>query len=643
VTRVAELEAAVGVEGLSGAERDLGRFDAAVTGTARNIDQRVAGMGPRLSKMGSNLTKFVTLPVTVGFGLALKEAGEAERVARQSEAVLKSTGNVAGVTATGIDHLATSISNKTAIDDEQIASAENMLLTFKKITNNTPDKIFDRTTRAIVDTAAGFAALHGTEVDVSSATIQIGKALNDPIKGLTALTRVGIQFSQQQKDQIAMMVYFGDTAGAQKIILRELESQFKGSGEAGATGFAKFKVELQNFAEEAGTKAMPIARDFLGVASDLMDTFLSMPDWAQELALGGAAAGAALGPFLKLGAGVANLVGGMSRLSGVSKGLSGMLSGGGGALAGVAVGAGLGLVFLEGALSSAAEHERIHQQHIEDLTAAITEQGGKVREATAAWVEHNFLKELTSNKEGREFVNQMLLAGGSIEGLTEAMRQGPEAVNAYTQSYVGLGDAAVGGIFAVNSVTSQTREASKAIYEGTRVNLINALSHGRVKDAMTILTTTTGTLHDRLVSVAKEWKANVGVHKTGEEGLDALIAKLKFVGGTWQVLINAHVNMDKNPFMPAASGGPRSGLTLVGEEGPELVNLPNGSYVHTAAQTRNFLMPAASMSTSNGAGQIVHKPTVIIVRDFDEAQAELARIAGPDAAHQTRKLSGSYL
>jgi hypothetical protein len=44
----------------------------------------------------------------------------------------------------------------------------------------------------------------------------------------------------------------------------------------------------------------------------------------------------------------------------------------------------------------------------------------------------------------------------------------------------------------------------------------------------------------------------------------------------------------------AAGGGPRSAMTLVGEQGPELVSLPFGSTVHTAGATRNMLSQGGS-------------------------------------------------
>jgi hypothetical protein len=71
--------------------------------------------------------------------------------------------------------------------------------------------------------------------------IQLGKALNDPITGLTALRRVGITFEKDQEELIKTMVKTGDIAGAQGKILEELESQFGGSARAAAEGIGIWK------------------------------------------------------------------------------------------------------------------------------------------------------------------------------------------------------------------------------------------------------------------------------------------------------------------------------------------------------------------------------------------------------------------
>lgn len=190
-------------------------------------------------------------------GLGLKAAfgayKESERVAKQTNAVLKSTGEVAGVNAKHVNNLANAISRKTGIDDEAIQSSENLLLTFTNVRNEVGkgNDIFDQATRTVTDMSAALGQ------DAKSSSIQLGKALNDPIKGITALSRVGVSFTEQQKDQIKTLVKSGDTLGAQKIILKELGKEFGGSAEATATSSKKLGVTFGNLAENVGKLVSP--------------------------------------------------------------------------------------------------------------------------------------------------------------------------------------------------------------------------------------------------------------------------------------------------------------------------------------------------------------------------------------------------
>lgn len=142
-----------------------------------------------------------------------------EKASAQLEAALKSTGGAAGLSAEALKSYAGELQNATTFGDEAIISAQAMLLTFTKIGTET----FPRATRAVLDVAQAM----GT--DLKSAAIQVGKALNDPLAGITALSRSGITFSESQKDVIKALVETGQTAQAQRVILKELETQFGGS------------------------------------------------------------------------------------------------------------------------------------------------------------------------------------------------------------------------------------------------------------------------------------------------------------------------------------------------------------------------------------------------------------------------------
>lgn len=184
---------------------------------------------------------------------AAREYTEAARAGAETAAVIKSTGGVANVSQRQVEGLSNALSEKAGIDDEVIQSGENMLLTFKNIRNEAGkgNDIFNQSTNALVDLAAKM----GT--DPKKAAIQLGKALNDPIKGLTALRRVGVAFSDSQQKQIKRLVDTGHRMEAQKIILRELNSEFGGIAAAHAQPFDKLKVTIANLEESIGRFAAP--------------------------------------------------------------------------------------------------------------------------------------------------------------------------------------------------------------------------------------------------------------------------------------------------------------------------------------------------------------------------------------------------
>ena len=196
---------------------------------------------------GSGLKKFA-----IGAGVATlavaglikigKELVNVYSVQEQAEArleqTIKATGNAANLSADQLKDMATELQGVTKFGDEAIIGAESLLLTFKDI----GEDVFPRALESILDVSEAM----GT--DLQSSTIQLGKALNDPILGLTSLSRAGIQFTDTQKDTIKSMVEMGDKAGAQTIILEELESQFGGVARAaGETATASF-TQLGNSA-----------------------------------------------------------------------------------------------------------------------------------------------------------------------------------------------------------------------------------------------------------------------------------------------------------------------------------------------------------------------------------------------------------
>lgn len=240
----------------------------------------VKGVGSKLGKgFGKAFAIGGGLVAAVGikglFDGAMAEAREGQKVGALTESIIKSTGGAANVTAKQVGTLSGAISEKVGVDDEAIQSGANLLLTFKKVRNEVGagNKIFDRATKAATDlSAAGFG-------DMAGQSKMLGKALNDPVKGITALTRSGVTFTDQQKNQIKALVASGKTLKAQKMILKEVESQVGGAAAATATEGDKAAVALGNIKEQVGTALLPavdsLAGTFTGKVAPAVSGFIT--------------------------------------------------------------------------------------------------------------------------------------------------------------------------------------------------------------------------------------------------------------------------------------------------------------------------------------------------------------------------------
>lgn len=189
-----------------------------------------------------------------GLKSVIGAAKETQAVTRETETRIKEMGASSWITSGQIGDLATAISNKTGKDDEAIQSGANMLLTFGKIRNEVGkgNDIFNQATAVATDMAAKFGG------DASQNAIRLGKALNDPVKGMTALSKIGVSFDPVQQKTIKNFVAQGNILGAQKVILAEVGKQTAGAAAASTTGWDKFLVKLGNIQESIGLKLLPV-------------------------------------------------------------------------------------------------------------------------------------------------------------------------------------------------------------------------------------------------------------------------------------------------------------------------------------------------------------------------------------------------
>lgn len=191
---------------------------------------------------------------------SISEQRESVKVNNITAAAIRSTGAAAHVSAGQIGNLADSLGATVGVDDEVIQSGENLILTFTNIRNQAGkgNDIFTQTVKRVTDMTA---AMNNGVVSVDglkSSSIMVGKALQDPIKGLTALQRVGVVFSASQKEQIKNAMKHNDIMSAQKVILGELNKEFGGVAAAAADPAQKATVAWGNFKEMVGGFVLPL-------------------------------------------------------------------------------------------------------------------------------------------------------------------------------------------------------------------------------------------------------------------------------------------------------------------------------------------------------------------------------------------------
>jgi hypothetical protein len=249
-----------------------------MTGVLQGVGQGIAGFA---MQMGSKALGAVTDFVSGAIG----EASAWNSVYAQTEAVIKSTGSAAGLTAKEMAEMAgnmSAASGQSLFSDDAILGAQNVLATFTNIKGEN----FGSATQSILDMSQALG------MDLDSAAMQVGKALNDPVAGLAALSRSGVQFTADQEAMIKSMVEAGNVAGAQEIMMAELNTQFGGSAAAAVDTYAGQQVVLkEKFADiqqTLGEALMPILMEFGTFMADtvvpiIADVVTSLSGWITSM------------------------------------------------------------------------------------------------------------------------------------------------------------------------------------------------------------------------------------------------------------------------------------------------------------------------------------------------------------------------
>lgn len=197
----------------------------------------------QMSQLDSASQKLTRTLGGLGLGLSLgliirqisADVIEAEQSEARLAATLKATGNVTGYTTKQLEALNDQLVKTSSFDDEGIRNAQAQLVKFGNISGD----VFRRS----IVLSADYASLLAT--DLPNAAQQLGRALTAPAVGLTFLERNVGKFSDATHTAITNLLQLGDVAGAQALILDELDKRIGGTAQTMNAGLTKATSDLK--------------------------------------------------------------------------------------------------------------------------------------------------------------------------------------------------------------------------------------------------------------------------------------------------------------------------------------------------------------------------------------------------------------
>lgn len=452
--------------------------------------------------------------------------------------------------------LSSDLQKLTTYSDETVLSAENMLLTFTNISKN----VFPEATQTVLDMSTALGQ------DTKASAIQLGKALQDPIDGVTALKRVGVNFTDEQREQIKVMVESGKTIEAQKFILKELSTEFGGSAAAAANTFDGKILQLKNgfddLQETIGKVITDSITPFIDKLSNgikdfniktqlknLLDILTGMKPTFDAVITDFRLFGEAVGTFGKsLGEGDIVLKVYATSLSVIALGISNIVG-----IAGILVlkidqiAQAMGMLLSKNADDFFQHKQKLIQDQADIQTAwgeLATSQQTQIINMNRIWDEH-----------------KTKVADVAIQSI--------KTKDDYTTAFSTMKLRIDTDLPKMNETIS-TNMSTAAKNTMTSVGQMQS-SHATAIEGMK--TKTESGFSEMHTSANNWWGKIKGIFDGIMNGISGSIGALS--QGT--------------NFGKKATGGYASGLTLVGERGAELVNLPSGSYVHNAESTKGMM------------------------------------------------------
>lgn len=261
------LEYAQFSKGLEDSEQDVKKHAKSVQDA---YDRMAAGVSERATNLRDTVVGVFAGAISVAglmaaMGKVRTETVAAEQEQRQLEAAIKSTGQAAGWSLQQLNAMADTLADKTTFSAGELNQAQARMLSYSGIVGDT----FPRAMQA----AADMSARMGTSITASAESI--GRALDIPSAGLTALTQQGFRFTEAQKVMVQQLERTGRVAEAQAIILEAVEASYGGAAAAARNSLGGALQAIANTVNDlmtADSASLPDLRESLeGLNSTLGD------------------------------------------------------------------------------------------------------------------------------------------------------------------------------------------------------------------------------------------------------------------------------------------------------------------------------------------------------------------------------------
>ena len=248
-----------------------------MSGTLNGLERKTSAFNSVMKGVAGGIGAYFAIDKVIAFSQeSIKAYNEQAQAIAQVEQGLKTMGDASGRTLEQLKEFADQGMMASLYDDDEILRKVSAnMITF----GNIAGEQFDKAQQAAIDLSARLGQ------DLQSSAIMVGKALNDPVRGLTAMRRVGIAFSQSQEDVIKKLVETGKTAEAQKVILEELGREFGGSAKAAYDALSpmeKMNKSVKQMHENVGELLIRIQNKFVPVINYMVSAISNFTNWARR-------------------------------------------------------------------------------------------------------------------------------------------------------------------------------------------------------------------------------------------------------------------------------------------------------------------------------------------------------------------------